>query len=474
MTRIPRFMLAAPASGSGKTLITCGLLQAFAGRGKRAASFKCGPDYIDPMFHTKVLGTKSRNADSFLSSPETLIRRVAENGAGCDIAVFEGVMGYYDGLGGVSTRASAYEIAALTRTPVILIADVSGTSLSAAALIQGFLNFRRPSGIAGVILNRISPMLYPRMKEQLERETGVRVYGYLPRLPEAVFESRHLGLLRPEEISGFREKIEKLAAAMEESVELEELLALAESAPELIASREEQPGLMASREGQPGLMASCGRLPEAPLRIGVARDAAFCFFYEDNLELLRKMGAELAEFSPIADAHLPRDISGLLLNGGYPELYAERLSRNETMRREISAAVLGGLPVIAECGGFLYLQQTLEAADTKESYPMAGVFPGNGRNAGKLSRFGYVTLSGGRVFGEDIGKITAHEFHYYDVEDAGQAFLAEKPESTRSWRCIHSTDTILAGFPHFYYYGNPGIPEAFLKACRAYRDRERK
>lgn len=455
--KIPRLMLAAPASGSGKTLITCGLLQAFQNRKQKPVSFKCGPDYIDPMFHTRVIGTKSRNLDSFLSAPDTVRMLLRENAEGCGIVVLEGVMGYYDGIAGVSTRASAYEIASITDTPVILIINAAGISLSAAALVRGFLHFREDSHICGVILNQISPMLYPRMKEQIEKETGIRVFGYVPKLSDCVIESRHLGLLMPEEIEGFQQKIRHLGEVLEKSIEIDELLQTAQRAPE-ISNLSEEEGIKKLISG-------------GPLRIGVARDEAFCFFYEDNLELLKKMGAQLVEFSPLHDTHLPENICGLLLNGGYPELYAEELSNNHRMLREIAEGIRSNLPVMAECGGFMYLQNSMESKKDHKKYPMAGVIDSDSFDTGRLSRFGYVTLSGGKVFGEEVGEIPAHEFHHYDSAACGEAFLAEKPLCSRSWKCMYATDTMLAGFPHLYYYGNRKVPEAFLKACWNFKER---
>lgn len=200
------------------------------------------------------------------------------------------------------------------------------------------------------------------------------------------------------------------------------------------------------------------------LRIGVANDEAFCFFYQDNLDLLRELGAELVEFSPMKDKELPAGLDGLILNGGYPELDAKILSDNESMRFSIARAIEAGLPTIAECGGFLYLHETLKDMEG-DPYPMTGIIPGTASYTGHLTRFGYATLSGGKIFGQDVGPIRTHEFHYYDSEDPGDEYLAEKPTGKRSWRCIHSTETLYAGFPHLYFYANPRVAAAFLIAC---------
>lgn len=456
---IPRFLIGAPASGSGKTLITCGILQALQARGARTVSFKCGPDYIDPMFHTKIIGTKSRNLDGFFLDQTQVCRAVAS--VECDVAVLEGVMGYYDGIAGISTRASAFEVAKWTGTPAVLIVDGKGMSVSAAALIQGFLTYQQDSQIRGIIFNRVSPMLYPRLKQMVEEKLGIRVYGYVPEQKELKLESRHLGLKRPEEIQGLKEQIRILGVQIEQTVDLDGLLALARQAEPLAYACEERCTTKSDKEE-----------PRERVRVGVAKDEAFCFFYEENLEALRLAGAELCFFSPIHDQKLPADLDGLIFYGGYPELYAKELSANETMRKEVREAIRQGCGCIAECGGFMYLHAWLKDLEGKE-YPMAGVFPGKTFYTGKLSRFGYITLEEGTVFQEQTMPITAHEFHYFDSTDCGADFLARKPLSERAWRCIHAGERMLAGYPHIHYGGNPQIPESFVKMCRTVREERR-
>ena len=357
--KLPRILLAAGASGSGKTLITCGLLQVLVNREKKVASFKCGPDYIDPMFHTRVIGTKSRNLDTFFSGEELTRYLLGKNGADCEIAVMEGVMGFYDGVAGTTTTASAYDLARVTETPVILIVNSKGMSLSLCAYIRGFMEYKKDSNIKGVIFNQMSPMLYPRMKELVEKELGISVLGYVPKVEDCVIESRHLGLVLPEEIPQLKERLWKLSQVLEKSLDIEGILKLAEEAPEL--SWEEPSGIS-------------WKSPKE-LRIGIARDAAFCFFYEDNLELLREMGATLVPFSPLTDRRLPEKLDGLLLYGGYPELNGKALEENEAIREEIRSAIGGGMPCLAECGGFMYLHEQMEGMDGK-LYKMTGVIPG--------------------------------------------------------------------------------------------------
>ena len=446
--KIPRILITAPSSGGGKTMLTCGLLQAFLNRGCRSAAFKCGPDYIDPMFHKRVLGVDSYNLDIFMCGKSGVKKVLSRHGNTCDLAVIEGVMGYYDGLAGISTDASAYDVADVTETPAILLVDCKGLSVSVLPVIEGFLHYKENSHIKGVILNRLSPMMYGRMKQMIEEQTGVAVYGYLPVMKDITFESRYLGLKLPDEVEKIREQMQSLGKQVEKSIDIEGLVKLAESAPEVKVDT--ALGVKSDAE---------------KIKIGIAQDEAFCFIYQDNKELLERMGAELIPFSPLRDDKLPENISGILLYGGYPELYAEKLSANQSMRADIKQKLKEGLPCMAECGGFMYLMEEMESGDGR-NYPMVGIVKGSSYQTGSLKRFGYVTLSGGTVFGKNVGEIPAHEFHYYDAKECGHAFTAKKPLSERHWECMISTETLFAGYPHFHYQGNPKLAEAFLEACQ--------
>lgn len=445
--KVPRILLGAAASGSGKTLITCGLLQALKNRKLQVTSFKCGPDYIDPMFHSRVIGTKSRNLDSFFADEDTVRYLLEKNARDCEISVIEGVMGYYDGLAGISPKASAYDVAKITKTPAVLIVNAKGMSLSAAAFIKGFVEYQEDSQIRGVILNQVSSMMYPRLKQIIEEELSIKVYGYVPVVKDCVLESRHLGLVMPEEIVDLQQKLMELAEILEKSVDIDGLLELAEHAEELPV--QESP--VAYHTGR-------------KIRIALAKDEAFCFFYQDNLELLEEMGAELVPFSPIHDKKLPEHIDGMLFHGGYPELYAKKISENKEMLAAVCAAVQTGIPYMAECGGFMYLHQEMEDMEG-HSWPMAGVIHGKSWRTPRLTRFGYITLEDGTCFGEHVGAIRAHEFHYFDSDRCGEAYTAKKPLSSRSWKCIHSDGQGMSGFPHMYYYSNLRVPEQFLRAC---------
>ena len=450
---ILRILLTAPASGSGKTLITCGILQALVNRGMKVASFKCGPDYIDPMFHGRVIGTRSRNLDTFFTDTETTRYLFAENASDCDIAVTEGVMGYYDGLGGIRTEGSTYDVAVALAIPAVLIVSCRGASLSILAMIKGFLEYRPDSRIKAVILNQISPMIYGQLKPLIEEELGVKVLGYVPKLTDLNLESRHLGLVLPGEIEALKEKLNRLAAVLEETLDLDAFCALAEDTEELTIQVPEIPVLEA---------------PEK-IRLAVAADDAFCFTYQDNLKLLETMGAELVFFSPLQDKKLPEEVDGMILSGGYPELHAKTLSENHSMRETIRKAIEDGMPCIAECGGFLYLHRELEGQDGV-FYPMAGVLDAKAYRTDRLGRFGYITLTAeeDQLLGKAGMEIRGHEFHYWDSEQCGNSFHAKKPVGKREWDCVNSSKSLYAGFPHLFFWSNPEAAYEFLKKCEEY------
>ena len=459
----PRIMLAAPKSGSGKTLLTCGLLEVLRRRGLNPIACKCGPDYIDPMFHRYVLGIPGRNLDSFFLPAEgvrkVLVDAVREEQA--EIAVLEGVMGYYDGLGGTETSASSWEIAEITDTPAILVLDCKGASLSAAAMASGFLHFRKKSHIAGVILNRVSSMYYERLAAAVEEASGLPVLGYLPESEEYRMESRHLGLFLPGEIDRLRERIGRLADQMEKSIAVERVLEVAGMLPLRIENKEKEKAENESMEAE-----SIAKFPACQeqkvtsrVRIGVARDEAFCFYYQENFRLLEQMGAELVYFSPLRDKKIPNRVDGLLFGGGYPENYARELAKNAAMRESIRRSIAAGMPFLAECGGFLYLHRTLEGSDGKH-WEMAGVYPFDAYRTNRLRRFGYV-----RLLTSSGQEIHGHEFHYWESEDPGTDWEAVKPTGNRSWRCIHEKGGQIGGFPHLYYASCPDFLRKWLDVC---------
>lgn len=451
--KIPRVLLGAAGSGGGKTTAACALLAAMRTRGIAPAAFKSGPDYIDPMFHRKVLGTPSCNLDLFLCGEENVRRLFAEMSGGADLSVIEGVMGLYDGCSALEEDCSSNHLARVLEAPTILVLDVNGMSLSAGAILRGFRTFRE-NRLCGVIFNRCSPGMYGYYS-RMARDEGLVPCGYLPVLPEASLESRHLGLVTADEVSGLREKLAMLGRAAAETLALDEILQLAASAPEMDWPEpflEEHPSVR-------------------PV-VAVARDKAFCFYYEENLRLLCKLGAEIVEFSPLADAGLPPEADGLWLGGGYPEEHAAALSSNRSMLESVREAVQKGLPTIAECGGFLYLLRELAGRDGV-SYPMAGVIDGRAEMTGRLQHFGYALLEAGRdnllcMAGESI---PVHEFHYSRSDCDGEDFVARK--NGRERFAAHGTPSLYAGYPHLHFYGNPAFARNFFDRCARWR-RDRK
>jgi len=452
-------MIAAPRSGSGKTMVTCGILELLKRKQKNPFSYKCGPDYIDGLFHKQVLELEGMNLDSYFEAPEELRDKYSRLSKG-HLPVVEGVMGYFDGLGGSTTRASSWEVAHILDLPAVLVVDARGASVSLAAVIKGFLEFERPMGsqIKAVIFNRMSPMLYPRIRELVERETGIRAAGFVPELDFLKVGSRHLGLVLPEEIAGLREQMNRLGKCLEETIDWEFL-------EELGAEKEERDALE-----EENTEASC--TAAFSFRLGIAMDEAFCFYYQDNLRLLERLGGELVYFSPIHDRSLPEQLDGLILGGGYPELYCEALSLNESMRESVKKAAEGGLPVLGECGGYLYLLEELEAEDGR-IWPMTGVLKGKGYKKGKNSRFGYIGVEAEKdsLYLNPGEQIRGHEFHYWDCEVLEEEWVmrAKKPVGNRSWPCMRIKNQVMAGFPHLFYPSCPAFAVRFAKACVRYK-----
>ncbi|MBQ3600828.1 MAG: cobyrinate a,c-diamide synthase [Lachnospiraceae bacterium] len=458
--KLNRIMIAAPKSGSGKTTITCGLLQAFKDVGKKVISYKCGPDYIDPMFHQKVIDVPAKNLDTFFTDEETTRKLFLKNRKEDEFAILEGVMGIFDGLGGIREEGSSYHLAKVTKTPIILVVDAKGMGRSVISLIAGFLAYDKEQLIKGIILNRMSKSYYEMIKPLIEQELSIDVVGYFPDCKEFYVGSRHLGLMMPDEIVDIREQLQKSSGELQKTVSLEAVLQIAEDAEEL----EVYPVIT---DVEVCVADSANRSV-----IAVAKDEAFCFYYEDNLHLLEECGAKLEYFSPLHDNTLPDGCCGILLGGGYPELYADKLSQNVTMLHAIKKAAESNMPIVAECGGFMYLHSVIVDKEDR-SYTLTEVLPAKCYNTGRLVRFGYIELEGGN--GDFLPKgdrIRGHEFHYYDSEDNGADCQAIKPVTGRVYSCVIAKHNCFVGFPHLYYPSNPIFAENFVKRAREYKERK--
>lgn len=458
--KISRIMIAAPKSGSGKTMITCALLQALKQRGEEVVSYKCGPDYIDPMFHQKIIGIPSKNLDTFFTSPEQTKALMLRDRTTETFAVLEGVMGLYDGLGGVREEGSSYHLAEVTKTPIILVVDAKGMGKSVIALIAGFLTFDTKHLIKGVILNRMSKTYYETLKPLIEEALSVCVLGYVPEHKNFHIESRHLGLVMPDEIQGIKQELLALSEAFQQTVSLDDVIRIAQQAEPLETTWNFD-------EIKPCMLSQS----ERPV-IAVAKDDAFCFYYEDNINLLKACGADIIYFSPLFDRELPKVCDGILLGGGYPELYAEQLSANVTMRYSIKQAMEQQMPIVAECGGFMYLHKEIKDHDTN-SHPMVGMIQAACYNAKKLVRFGYIEIQEQKEnFLPHGTSIRGHEFHYFDSENNGYACTAVKSVTQKSYPCVIENENMWVGFPHLYYPSNPMFAVRFVEKARCFKQRK--
>lgn len=454
---LPRIVISAPKSGSGKTFITLSLIKAFFAKGKRVRSFKCGPDFIDPMFHRHVLGVPSKNLDEYFCGDDIpVIRSVFAEQNDAEISLIEGVMGLYDGISSASEKGSTYSLAKSLCAPIVLVVDAKGMARSVLAEIAGFVSMDSAHLIKGIILNNTGLNVYSAVKQEIEERFAVKMLGYFPPQKKLELKSRYLGLILPDEIADLSKKIEKAASQLARTVDLDEIMCLARSAPELNALS------FMSFNDKP--------LDSPKPRVALARDEAFCFYYEDNLRILKELGAQIVEFSPVHDKELPENISGIVLGGGYPELFADQLEENKSMRASVKAALESGIPSIAECGGFIYLHDTLQTQDGR-LYKMAGVIPGRCFYTGKLVRFGYMALREKKNIWLDGKEIRGHEFHYFDSTDNGTDAFAQKPVTEKSWDCAHISASRWWGFAHLYYGSNWKFAEHFIKECERYSPR---
>lgn len=467
--KLKRIMIAAPKSGSGKTTITCALLQALKNEGERVVSYKCGPDYIDPLFHKKVIGVPSRNLDSFFTGEEMTRQIFLKDRTEEDFAVLEGVMGLFDGLGGVSEEGSSYHIAKITKTPVILVVDAKGMGQSVIPLIAGFMAYDKERLIKGVILNRMHKPYFETIKPLIEKELNINVLGYFPDKKDLNIESRHLGLVLPDELSDIKAQLADAAEELAKTVSVEAIREIAESAEALVDLGSGQ--ITRTQESTFLETEADGFINHERPVIAVAMDEAFCFYYEDNLRMLKDFGAQIKYFSPLYDKGLPDGCDALLLGGGYPELYADKLSGNLSMRGAVKKAFDSGMPVVAECGGFMYLHSAITDKDGI-SYDFAGVIPAVCSYKGKAVRFGYIEVKEKRsIFMPDGEVIRGHEFHYYDSTNNGDDCLAVKPSTGKTYSCVIEGENYWLGFAHLYYPSNPSFAEAFVKKAAIYNRR---
>ena len=429
-------MIAAERSGCGKTTFTCGLLQLLKNRGLKPISFKCGPDYIDPMFHEKVLGVPSTNLDPYFLDETGIKNLICDRAVDGDCGVIEGVMGIYDGICADSDKYSSYEVSVNSDTNIILLVNARGAGRTLISVIKGILADDKHNRIRGIILNMISEGYYHRLKPVLETELRSAGYnadmlGFLPKNDEIGISSRYLGLSLPNEIQGLQEQITLMADMIEKYTDVNAILNLMESSSDL--------DLQDDSSDQGESLSS-----DSVISLAVAKDEAFCFYYKENIEAFEKRGVKIIYFSPLKDEKIPTCVSGLLLGGGYPEQYAKELSENASMLESVKIALDNGLPCIAECGGFMYLHKTIKT-QTGEEYSMAGVLDAKAEYTDHLVRFGYFNICECESF-KGLAGMKGHEFHYFDSTDNGEDALLETTSTGKKYSAMKIDKNRVMGF----------------------------
>ncbi len=481
------FLISAPQSSSGKTTVSLAIMAALARRGATVAPFKCGPDFIDPGYHRAVTGRPSINLDDWMCGEEFVRQTFLSYQNDRTIAVIEGVMGLFDGFGASSRIGSSAQIAAITGAPVVLVVNARGMAASAAALVTGFAGFDPEVRLAGVIFNNVGSDRHAAllMEALTTHCPEIICFGCIPRDESMVIPSRHLGLVTAEDNPLSDDFIDKLADMAERCLDLDRLSGLS------VKVKEPHPHPSPPLEGEGTFLnlSNSARTNEnfelfvPPRRLGggwgericiaVARDPAFCFMYEDNLRLLREAGAELAFFSPLSDASLPAGIHGIYLPGGYPELYAARLDENRNMKKAIRAAVAGDMPVYAECGGFVYLTEGLDASENQAAADFVGVFPVRCRMLPRRKALGYrqIDLTECVIIGTEGAMARGHEFHYSEIgtmpEEVERCYRVSRQGETLGTEGFRVRNC-LASYIHLHFGSNREIAGTFVAACREY------
>jgi len=459
MNNIPRLLIAGTHSGVGKTTLSTALMACLTGLGYRVQPYKVGPDYIDPGYHGVATGRVSRNLDCWMLGEEAVRELFIRSALDADISLVEGVMGLYDGLGATSFSSSAH-IAKILNTPVLLVLDARSMARSAAAVVLGYRELDSEVIIAGVILNRVGSQRHFRiLREAIQDACHVPVVGYVPRQAGIELPERHLGLLPTAEKDGLTGHVGAMAEAVKEGLDIQQILALADdagSSPEPL------------HQVFPGVKADCR------VRLGIVRDRAFNFYYQDGLDVLAALGAELVECSPLDGGGLPGNLHGLYIGGGFPEMFLEEISQNEPFKKDLRAAAASGMPIYAECGGLMYLVSAIIDFAGNE-YPTAGLLEGRCRMGKKRAALGYVTATAlsNSILCTEGSSLRGHEFHYstlvMDQQYAGAYRLTRWGEGPAGEDGI-AAGNILASYVHLHFAGCPGAAARFLEHCKEYRD----
>lgn len=459
----PRIVIAGAGSGVGKTTVTLGLMAAFRKRGLKVQGFKAGPDYIDPSYHTAVTGRPSRNLDTWMLAPDTMREIFLRGSKGADLSIIEGVMGLYDGKDPLSDRGSTAEIANMLQSPVILVINIHSMARSAAAVVKGYQLFNPAVPIVGVIANRAGSEGHFRLVQAaIEQECGLPVLGWLSRDASINIPERHLGLIPAIERGETASLFARLAERIEKGVDLDQVQSLASTAPRLELPEKQ---LFAARVSV-----------EEPVTIAVARDAAFNFYYPENLELLAHGRARLACFSPLQGERVPEGADGLYIGGGFPEEFVRELSGNSEVKDSFRRKIAGGLPTYAECGGYMYLSRAIIDREGNVS-PMVGLIPAVVQMKERLSALGYreVAAVTDNLLLKRGEKARGHEFHYSTLTKMDN-FTSAYETSGRQGKQREGfvSENLLAGYTHLHFASNPAMAKRFILSCQKYRSRRKK
>lgn len=452
-----RLVIAGTGSGVGKTTLTIGLMSALRKKGYTVQGFKCGPDYIDPTYHTAVTKRNSRNIDSWMLNHEMVKEIVIRASEGADISIIEGVMGFFDGKDPLNNTGSTAEISLITESPVVLVVNCASMARSAAAIVKGFQEFLKEADIVGVIANRVgSEGHFKIVKAAIEQECGIPVLGYMKRNDELTIPERHLGLIPSVERGELDPFFNHLGDLLLDTIDVESLYEIAKAAP------------LKVKESQ------FKRKEKATVRIAVARDAAFNFYYQENLDMLEASGAELVEFSPLKGEMLPKQVDGLYIGGGFPEEFAQELAENTHVKDSIRSTIEKGLPTLAECGGFMYLTESLETTN-EANYEMVGIIHGKVKMQTKLAALGYreITAEEGNFL--LAGNLTArgHEFHYSTFHPRTDFQSAYQTKGMRGFKQEgYMSGSLIAGYTHFHFGSCPRLVENWLKKCKEYKEND--
>jgi cobyrinic acid a,c-diamide synthase len=447
-----RMVIAGTGSGVGKTTLTIGLMAALMKNGLTVQGFKCGPDYIDPSYHTAVTKRNSRNLDSWMLTKDIVLNIFTHGSYGSDISIIEGVMGFFDGKNPETNEGSTAEISMITKSPVLLVVNCDSMARSAAAIVKGFQHFAEGPKIVAVIANKVgSEGHFQLVKKAIEQECHVPVIGYLKRELDIEIPERHLGLIPSMERGELDSFFYKLGTLVSETVDIDKLLELAVAEP-------------LDGRGKPSIFE---KKKEPIVKIAVAKDSAFNFYYPENLEIMEAKGIEIVYFSPLGDEELPEDVDGLYIGGGFPEEFALDLARNLKAKRSVKQAIENGLPTLAECGGFMYLTETIETTD-KKKYEMVGIIPGIVQMQTRLAALGYREISGqnANFILEDLSA-RGHEFHYstFQAADEDVPYAYETTGMRGVSKEGYLLHNLVAGYTHFHFASCPGMVENWIQRC---------